>query len=212
MLCASCFVAFACLSNTFYQSFTFLLHSISYNGRAFISSLTFVAANMGHYYQVHTNPLNWANAKSNSESLTWFGMRGHLATVESASEHAAIQRMIEGNQHWIGGNDLATEGVWKWESGPLTGQPITRFFWAPGAPNGGRSENCLLYHEYNFHDDNCANAGKYLVEFECAQNSTCTRMLLVSACTICLGFSILDIPSIEYLMLHTIATSSLLLD
>ena len=135
---------------------------------------------MGHYYQVQTTTRNWADAKTFAESLTWFGMQGHLATVESASEHFAIQAMIDNSDHWIDGSDAATEGSWKWVSGPSNEQPISPFFWADGQPNGGLTQNCLVYYSDQWYDDTCLSSYKSIVEFECTPGSTCARMLCES--------------------------------
>jgi hypothetical protein len=101
-----------------------------------------LAANMGHYYQVQRDTQTWADAKTFAESLTWFGMQGHLATVESASEHFAIQAMIDNSDHWIGGSDAATKGSWKWESGPSAGQMISPSFWRSSPSD---HQDCLQY-------------------------------------------------------------------
>jgi hypothetical protein len=90
--------------------------------------LSRAAANLGHYYQVDTTLRTWADAKTTAESLTWFGMQGHLATVESAAEHFSIQALIDTSDHWLGGSDAASEGSWTWKSGPSSGQNISTFF------------------------------------------------------------------------------------
>jgi hypothetical protein len=132
---------------------------------------------MGHYYLVQTTTRNWADAKTFAESLTWFGMQGHLATVESTSEHVAIQAMIDNSDHWIGGSDAATEGSWKWLSGQSNEQAISTFFWAAGEPSRSANEHCLSYFNDKWYDDVCTRGNKYLVEFECTPGSTCARML-----------------------------------
>ncbi len=129
---------------------------------------------MGHYYQVQTTTRNWADAKTFAESLTWFGMQGHLATVESASEHFAIQPMIDNLEHWIGGSDAAAQGVWKWVSGPSNEQAISPSFWSSSPSD---HQDCLQYKSKEWEDDPCTLSYKSIVEFECTPGSTCARTL-----------------------------------
>jgi hypothetical protein len=65
--------------------------------------------------------------------------------VSSAAEAAAIHAQVSSlapaaSDYWLGGNDAAQEGTWRWASGAAWG--ITH--WRPRQPDGGHSENYSL--------------------------------------------------------------------
>jgi hypothetical protein len=91
----------------------------------------------GHYYEyVGTTAQPWTTAKSLAEARTLFGMQGYLATITSAEESTFITARLQSNA-WIGASDAASEGDWRWVTGPEgtangnTGTP----FWS-GAAGG----------------------------------------------------------------------------
>lgn len=85
----------------------------------------------GHYYQfIPSNGISWHNAKTLAESSTYYGLQGYLATITAMDEAILAGEQASGTG-WIAGTDEATEGVWKWASGPENG--VT--FWN-GGPNG----------------------------------------------------------------------------
>ncbi|MGS2725013.1 T9SS type B sorting domain-containing protein [Psychroserpens sp. BH13MA-6] len=86
----------------------------------------------GHYYLYVSDPgITWTTARNNSETQTYFGLQGYLATLTNAEEAQFAGEQSPG-LGWIGANDAETEGTWKWVTGPEAGQT----FWI-GQFNGG---------------------------------------------------------------------------
>ena len=72
----------------------------------------------GHYYQFVSNiGIRWTDAKIAAEALNYYGLKGYLATILSLEEAKISGEQAQG-AGWIGGSDAATEGVWKWVTGP----------------------------------------------------------------------------------------------
>jgi uncharacterized repeat protein (TIGR02543 family) len=89
-----------------------------------------------HRYELY-KPLTWKEAKAFCEKKG-----GHLATVTSAVENAALSTLLESSNAagiWIGATDEGTEGTWRW----VTGEKFSYSNWTTGQP------------------DNCSNAEHY---------------------------------------------------
>ncbi|MEX0641701.1 MAG: lamin tail domain-containing protein, partial [Pirellulales bacterium] len=71
----------------------------------------------GHYLQTVATGMTWTNARNNAQTLTLGGVAGHLATIRSAAENAAVLARGSG---WIGAHDQTTEGNWEWVDAPAT--------------------------------------------------------------------------------------------
>jgi T1SS-143 domain-containing protein len=84
----------------------------------------------GHYYEVVGGNVSWAQANAAA-----IAAGGYLATITSAAENAFILNLngltAQSQNLWLGGSDAATEGTWKWVTGPEAG---TTFF--NGDPSG----------------------------------------------------------------------------
>ena len=107
-------------------------------------------ASTDHYYDfVPSNLITWTTAKTTAESMTYFGLQGYLATL-TAPDEAQIAGELSPGTGWIGASDAASEGVWKWMTGPEVG--LT--FW-----NGdvGGSAPAGIYSNWNNGEPN--NAG-----------------------------------------------------
>lgn len=138
----------------------------------------------GHLYEIIAGPgevgITGAEAKTEAETRTKYESQGYLATVTSAEENDFIGGRLNGDG-WFGAGDGATEGDWKWISGPETGTSFWsgkgsgsavsgRFSdWASGEPNDGGEggEDCAQYYPYgSWNDYPCSNTlGYYIVEY-----------------------------------------------
>lgn len=113
-------------------------------------------ADNGHVYSVVSDSgITWQGAKDAAEAMQYGGVSGYLATITSQGEHDFIRARIN-NSGWIGANDIASEGVWRWVTGPEAGDQFfsgdfeggTAFNgaftnWNDGEPNNsGNNEDC----------------------------------------------------------------------
>jgi Ca2+-binding RTX toxin-like protein len=94
----------------------------------------------GHYYQVVTDLATWSDALTLAQSESFNGLRGHLATITSAAEQAAIEAYFVANPVaidglWLAGSDGQSEGSWIWAAGPEEGG----LFWSGDATGGAVS-------------------------------------------------------------------------
>lgn len=141
----------------------------------------------GHYYEfVNASGITWENAKNAAAIKTLYGLQGYLVTVTSAAENQLISTKANGNG-WIGASDAASEGTWKWVTGPEAG---TQFWqgtgsgssvggnynnWASGEPNdsGGNEDYAHFYGtssdsnytKWNDFAGNNSNITGYIVEY-----------------------------------------------
>jgi gliding motility-associated-like protein len=110
----------------------------------------------GHYYQfIPSIGITWTAAKILAENTLYYGLQGYLATITSADE-AKISGEQAAGAGWIGGSDAATEGVWKWVTGPegLANGGTGTTFWN-GLANGSTTP------PYNFALWNTAEPNQY---------------------------------------------------
>lgn len=122
----------------------------------------------------------WYQAKDAAEGYTYGGVSGYLATITSQEENDFIYSKLQENG-WIGANDLAVEGEWRWVTGPEAGQQFWQgdqhgastgemyANWVPEQePNGNTSENCALFWDGTggWNDLDCnEESTSYVVEF-----------------------------------------------
>ena len=103
----------------------------------------------GHYYYyVESQGIAWNSAKTEAESLDYFGLQGYLATITTIEEAELSGEQTSGTG-WIGASDMTTEGIWTWETGPEIGQAFYNqntgesindsfSFWNIGEPNNSQ--------------------------------------------------------------------------
>ncbi len=119
----------------------------SFSGSATVTiSVSFVGgvttaynANNGSFYRNFGSLVTWQAAMdlttaSSNCGITFNGLCGYLATVTSETETAFIADKVTTAQSWIGGNDRAVEGTWRWpDNSPEAGA----IFFKDSANNSG---------------------------------------------------------------------------
>ncbi len=93
----------------------------------------------GHYYKVFNEGMNWYSAKEYCEKLG-----GHLVTITSKEEQAAIQSIIlysgkKQNFYWTGGFSVVNN-KWEW----TTREEFIYSNWAKGEPNNDLGNEFIL--------------------------------------------------------------------
>jgi gliding motility-associated-like protein len=96
--------------------------------------LSYLPRNKHFYEYVPAIGITWADAKAAAQTSFYYGLKGYLATLTAADEAQLAGAQAPG-AGWIGGSDAETEGVWKWVTGPETGDLMTFTFWNNGEPN-----------------------------------------------------------------------------
>ncbi len=102
----------------------------------------------GHYYQLGDPPgpatITWAAAQADAGARTLFGLQGYLATITSGAENSLaailVPAMPVNKEAWLGGSDVAADGVWTWVTGPEAG---TQFWQGDGT---GSAVNGMYTH------------------------------------------------------------------
>ena len=122
----------------------------------------------GHYYQVVQRKVGW-----NTASAECAAMYGHLATVTSAEENAALAKIVtnHGGSTWLGGvRSSENYNVFVW----VTGEEMTYTNWASGEPNDLGGEQCIhmyanngLWNDFNY---NSTSATAYACEWDNLQS------------------------------------------
>jgi hypothetical protein len=107
-------------------------------------------------------------------ACTMLGM--HLVKVSSEAENTFIfDTMFQSSPDfiWLGGDDIATDGSWRWQddelfwTGSSTGSAPTGVYtnWYPGYPRGGSNVDCLEMRDDGTWDDKqCTQGKRYVCE------------------------------------------------
>ncbi|KAK6175042.1 hypothetical protein SNE40_013583 [Patella caerulea] len=107
---------------------------------------------------------NWATAKN-----TCSQNGGQLLTMKSDDfflKQEVLKRIIpeiSDRRYWLGGNDKATEGDWRWNDGSSI--LLDPHYWTPDNPsNSGGKEDCIELRYLHFNDQDCAYQKKFICE------------------------------------------------
>ena len=138
-------------------------------------------AGTGHFFEFVIGSLSWGGANAAASARTYFGRTGYLATINNAGENDFATAKIGGASNaWLGGNDTAIEGYWRWVTGPEAGtlfcignnpcaaEPGRYVNWNTGEPNdgGGGQDYLFRYGGGGKWDDTVDGGGMgYVVEY-----------------------------------------------
>ena len=113
----------------------------------------------GHCYLEYTEEEDWCDAQSYCRSHG-----GYLVSIETESENNFIEGTFPDGSYWIGGNDLAVEGVYVWDSG----NALTFANWNVYQPDSYTGdEDCLWANsDWRWHDRKCHRPFKSICEKE----------------------------------------------
>lgn len=93
----------------------------------------------GHLYEYIASAGDWNAAQTAAAAQTRYGATGYLTTITSQAENDFAAARLAG-AGWMGASDVASEGVWRWVTGPEAGTQ----FWSgngSGSTVGGNYAN-----------------------------------------------------------------------
>jgi hypothetical protein len=141
----------------------------------------------GRFYDILPGATSYSDAVFRASTISYNGMNGYLATINSIEEYAYIHWTMRAGGVWLSGTDANGEGTWKYSSSSSSGSNVAFLPWALNEPNGGTSENCLQHISGGLNDVSCSSSGisNFVVEFECPSprilvQGACIRMLRVT--------------------------------
>lgn len=108
----------------------------------------------GHYYQWVSERTTWQQARTNALAMSYLGLKGYLATPNSAAEFELLRKKAGNNNFWLGITDVQQEGCWRYSDGP---EANNAFYAAPGASNCGVNAG---YTNWNSGEPNNAYGGE----------------------------------------------------
>ncbi len=99
-----------------------------------ITGMVYLGSYNGNYYYRSTGNHTWNNARTDAALKG-----GRLVNISSAAENTQITSWISAipGTHWIGLNDITTEGTYVWDGGA----PLTYSNWNGGEPNNLGNED-----------------------------------------------------------------------
>ena len=112
-------------------------------------------------YRVFFDQYEWGTA----ENICVNQYDGHLASPSTDSEHNFVNTYVLGGHNfgvWVGGNDIAAEGTWRWSDG----SEFKFTAWHSGEPDGGNAQDCILLnrHDNVWVDEYCYAKWRFVCE------------------------------------------------
>ena len=99
-------------------------------------------------------PFSYNDATNHCKSIG-----GYVAIIRSAEDNEYVKNVSNGQEVWIGVNDIKQEGKWV-NSDEVT--PVTKTFWNTGEPNNSNgNEDCTTSKHGAWNDIACAGQNKY---------------------------------------------------
>lgn len=113
-----------------------------------------------HFYRyIRQNDIKWTEAKVIADTMTYYGLKGYLATITSSVENEFIWTKIDGIG-WIGATDQDQEGKWIWATGPEAGTHFWQGTWSNGSNIGGNYSNWSPDEPNNAHAETNGGVGE----------------------------------------------------
>ncbi len=109
----------------------------------------------GHSYYRSTGSMTWTSARQ-----ACIDMGGHLVTITSAAENNFVFNTWPSG--WIGFNDEAIEGQWRW----VTGESVVYTNWNGGEPNNSGNEDYAQFVSGGRWNDLPNTSLPYVLEFD----------------------------------------------
>lgn len=129
----------------------------------------------GHYYELVSVSREWDAARGQADTMTAYGMPGHLVTISDAAENQFVSGMpgVAQLYPWIGAfqptGSSEPSGGWRW----VTDEPFVYTNWNPSEPNNsGGAENWAQLWQQNSQGrtwNDASGRNTFIVEYEPAQ-------------------------------------------
>lgn len=124
----------------------------------------------GHYYEaIYVPDITWDEANTTVQSLSYLGMKGHLATINNADENNFIfsnLNLVYSKSYLIGAfqptDSSEPDGGWQW----VTGEPWSYTNWYQNEPNNEGEENWAAMLTASGAWNDVLTGDGYIVEYE----------------------------------------------
>jgi hypothetical protein len=124
----------------------------------------------GHYYEIIEGNFTWDQAKADSETRSFNGASGYLATLTSLEENSficesfALKEVYAGplfGAWWERADGPVETAGWSW----VTGEPFVYTYWYPGEPNHSGGEDVIHFLAGKWNDTSRSYASSYIIEY-----------------------------------------------